>query len=523
MSETAASTPPDQEIATARSDPWRWYYGDRIGPEDQVLASRGGARGLAIYDDLERDAQVATCMQQRRDALAGREWQVEPGDESRRAKQAAELVTAALDGIRFNQAVRKLQQAVLRGIAVTEVLWQPGDATLLPAKLLDRDPRRFVFKQVADQPMELRLRTRGSGLDGIALPPRRMIVHSHGGLYENPWGLGVGHRVWWSVYFKRQGIGFWMSGLEKFGQPTVLGKYPPGTAEDDQKTLLAACVAIASENAAVIPDGMVVELVEAKRAGTFDTYKTLCDYMDAEIAKAILGQTLTTSQGDRGSQSLGNVHNEVRLELVKADADALSDTLNHTLVRWIVELNLPGYAGPMPRLWWDVSVPEDLAARAKRDVDIASLGFRPTLEYITEAYGEGWEEKAPPPMPPPPPIPPPAPGAAPPDPAAGDALATMFADAIARRRQPGSMPPATDPRDAADHLAEQLDDIAGAAQDAMIGAVKGVLDRSGSLAEFRDGLVKLMPILPTEAYAELLGQAMSVAALQGRTDIADGP
>jgi Protein of unknown function (DUF935) len=81
--------------------------------------------------------------------------------------------------------------------------------------------------------------------------------------------------------------------------------------------------------------------------------------MDSEMSKTVLGETLTTEIGSRGSYAAANTHNEVRKELTKADADLLSDTLNRTLIKWDVQLNLPD-AKP-PRLW--------------RNFEVAGLGY----------------------------------------------------------------------------------------------------------------------------------------------------
>jgi hypothetical protein len=152
----------------------------------------------------------------------------------------------------------------------------------------------------------------------------------------------------------------------------------------------------------------------------------------------VLGETLTTSVGESGSRALGEVHNAVRLELTRADADQLSRTLNASLVRWIVELNLP--SAPPPRLWWDVAEPKDLAATAARDRTLREIGFRPTLDRITETYGEGYE-----------PVSEPVPQAPPADP--GRSLAALFREigqgsplrALRRGRAPLDTPRAPDP------------------------------------------------------------------------------
>jgi phage gp29-like protein len=254
---------------------------------------------------------------------------------------------------------------------------------------------------------------------------------------------------------------------------------------------------------------MAVELLEAKRSGTFDAYESLARYMDEDIAKAVLGETLSTQVGNSGSRALGEVHNEVRLEIVKADADRLAETINSTLVRWIVDLNLPDYAAtglPYPALWWDVSEPEDLAARAKRDVDVASLGYRPTQDYIDDTYGAGWQPHAAP-----------APTA---PPAFADALAALFAEAGRPGQRTTSLP--LDPTDAADDLTAQLGPATAPHVAAWMEPLGQLVRNAGSMEEIARGLVALYPRMQTADLAELLGQALAVADLTGRLDLQEG-
>lgn len=482
---------PRSELATLANDPLRTLFGQRIPLNDALLATRGQGQGLALYDGLERDGKVGAVLQKRRDAVVGREWQLEAADESPAAQQALELVQEALDGIPFNLAVGEMLDALLKGIAVLEVLWAIRGNLVVPAGLAARNPQRFTFHDSETGP-QLRLLTKAQRLDGEDIPPRKFILHRHGGKYGDPWGAGLGQRLFWPVFFKRQGVAFWLGALEKFGQPTPLGKYPAGTSDADQDKLMDVLRAISTETAVAIPEGMVVELIEAKRSGTFDSYEKLCRYMDEEISIIVLGETLSTSVGAGGSRALGEVHNEVRLEIAQGDADRLSDTLNSGLIRWITEFNgFPPEAAP--RIWWDMSPPEDLTKTAERDGKIAALGYRPTPEYIQATYGEGWVEKAPAPLPGA--LPPAAPGF------------PAFAEG-------GDVPPEV-------RLAVQLDRAAAPHMDAWLNRIRTLVETATTYEEIAAGLLALYPQLTVGGLAEAMQQALAVANLTGRAELGD--
>ncbi len=383
---TQAKQPVIHQVAHVLRDPFQAFYLNLMRADDSTLATRGGGAGLRIYDEIERDCHAYSVLQKRKMAVVSRPWFVEPASESRLDKKAADMVKENLAAIQFDRICVDLLDAILKGYSVGEIIWDVRGSEIRASDVMAREQKRFVF----DVEYKPRLLTLENMLAGEELPERKFIVHRFGSKVGNPYGLGLGTRLFWPVYFKRQGIQFWLTFCDKFGSPTAVGKYPQGTSEADQNLLIGSLQAIATDSAIAVPEGMDVKLLEAARSGTVNTYEQLCRYMDGEISKATLGETLSTELHGGGSLAASRTHNEVRLELVQADADLLTDTLAGSLVRWLVEYNYPGAGIPAVRR--DVRPAEDLAIRSERDVRIQSLGFRPTLDYVQEVYGDGWEE-----------------------------------------------------------------------------------------------------------------------------------
>ena len=375
-----------QEIATVTRDILQPIFMGLLANQDDTLLTRGGGKGLKIFDDIERDCHAFAVLQKRKMAVIAREWCVEPASDSAIDTAAADMVKAQFERFNFDKLTLDLLDAILKGYAVGEIMWAQDGSQIVIDKIIPRKQSRFVF----DADYNLRLLTRDNMTQGELMPARKFIVHSSGGKDGTPYGLGLGSRLFWPVLFKRQDITFWLTFADKFGSPTLLGKYPTGTTETDQTNFVNSLSAMAQDAAIAIPDNMMLELLEASRSGSADVFERLARYMDEQISVAVLGETMTTSgksSGLGGNQS--GTHNEVRLELVKADADLLSGTLNETIVKWLVEFNMPN-ATP-PRVYREVEEEEDLSIRAERDSKVYAMGFKPTLDYITENYGEGWE------------------------------------------------------------------------------------------------------------------------------------
>lgn len=332
-------------IADARNDITIPYYSGVLQHVDDTLIQQGGGKGLAIYDEIERDTHAFAMLQKRKKNLTARAWEIEPGGDRPIDKEAADLIRGQLTRLPIDRITEDLLGATLRGYAVSEVVWERDGAVIRPARVKSHNPRRFVF----DEDWRPRLLTWTNMRDGIALPDRKFITHRVGVQGNNPYGLGLGTRLFWAVLFKREGVTFWLHFLEKFAGPTVVGKTPYGMLTDEQNKLLQALERAATASAITVPIGTDVEFLEATRSGSV-TYEQWLNYWDRQISICVTGETLTTQVSEAGgSRALGEVHQEILDLLVDSDGDEVSETLRETLIRWIVEYNLPGAA--IPNIW----------------------------------------------------------------------------------------------------------------------------------------------------------------------------
>ncbi|WP_099068883.1 phage portal protein family protein [Nostoc linckia] len=394
----------DTEIASVKRDPYLLLLGSRLLNPDDVLQGRGKGEYKA-YDDLLKDGHCFSVLQKRYLAVIAREWSVEPASKDKIDQKAADMVKYHLQSLAsraddddllatgFDRTCYNLLDATLKGFKPAEILWSEDGKEFYPNQIKARNQQRFNFAINEAGKWELRLLTLEDMIDGEAvtkLYPKKFFSHICGATDDNPYGTGLGRTLWWNVFFKKQGIKFWLQFVDKFASPTAIGKYKRGATKEQKSRLLEALEAIATDAGVMIPEDIEIMLLEASRSGSINCYESLCKYMDGEISKTVLGETLTTEIGSRGSYAAANTHNEVRKELTKADADLLSDTLNRTLIKWDVQLNLPE-AKP-PRLWRNFEEAEDLNGRSQRDKTLFDMGFKLKKEAVTEIYGDHYEE-----------------------------------------------------------------------------------------------------------------------------------
>lgn len=359
-----------------------------MSPSDTVLMQTAGGR-YEVYEDVLGDDQVITGLSQRYLAVTSCEWDVEPASDSAADVEIAEFVESQLRCIGFDRVTFKMLFATFFGFSVAEIVWEPKeDGKRLGWKsILVRKRQRFGF----DRDGNLRLKTADNFIEGEECDPRYFWHFNYGADNDDDhYGKGLAHYLYWPVYFKRNGIKFWLIFLEKFGMPTMVGKFPAGVDQGQIDKLLETAGAMATDAAVVVPNEMAIETVEAKRSGTAD-YKALCEMMDAAISKVINNQTLTTQVGDSGSRALGDVHKSIGDNTAKSDADLICESLNDGPIVQLVDANFAGVKA-YPRVYRKLEPEEDLNQTADRDVKLKTMGYKRTKESVAEVYGEGYEE-----------------------------------------------------------------------------------------------------------------------------------
>jgi phage gp29-like protein len=379
----------DTEVASRLLDPFEQTFMGILRSSDMTLLEKGGPDAYAIYNDLKRDPTVFSALQKRRLALISCPWNITCTEKGAAGDAAAQVVAEIFRKFAFDQTCQDLMDAVLKGYAVSEIVWTVRDNMIAPLRIVKRAQRRFRYVQKdKDLPPELRLLTQANMLDGEQLPDRKFIVHRFNPEDDNPYGVGLGQQLYWPVYFKRGGIKSWAKFCDRFGSPTPWGKYPKGADKTAKSTLFSALQSMSNDGVVMTPEGMSIELLQAASSGSITTQADLCKFMDDQINAAVLGQDAQSGRGG-ALAAASKERQDVRIELVQADSDLLSDTLNSTLIAWICEYN----GLPPCQLYREIKKEEDLKQLADTDKVVYDMGFEPSLDYIRSRYGEGWSKR----------------------------------------------------------------------------------------------------------------------------------
>jgi phage gp29-like protein len=362
-------------LAGYKADPYAfsgngYVTGGTILPRrDDILIEEGGGgpRAIEKYMRLFNDSHIISAWEKLTGEIIQRKWEVDPVSPSDRDEEVAEFVRQVLyrmgtntrqsygkemlvtSNSAFDTFIRGLCESLILGISIGEICWMRQGNYIVPSEIKMRDPRRFLFVLNEDGTISPRLLTVESSVEGIALPLRSMVIHRHW-CYSNfmdPYGTGLGRQLYSLVEFRRTLLSFWLQYADKHTTPTAVGKFSLGTPEEEVNSLFTALQRLGQETAIVIPDEMEISWLESQ--GRSEVYEALIDYVDRQISFVINGEnTVGQETGSVGSYARDQVSDSVRMRKAKAFSEELDETLNATLIRWIVELNYPG--APIPRL-----------------------------------------------------------------------------------------------------------------------------------------------------------------------------
>jgi phage gp29-like protein len=448
---------------------------------------------LELAQEIERrDAHYRSVLSTRKHSVEGLDLQVEAGGEDKASIEIADAVRA--DIMRHSE-IRDLMKnsldALGKGFAVSEISWDTSGDRWRPASFSFKDPRWFAYDKADGRTLCLRAPL---GNELTPLRPYLYVVHEPL-LLSGPQILsGLAYTALFLWLVKSFDATSWAAFVDRFGYPVRLGKYGKKASKDDIATLKRAVAAIGSDVGAVIPDSMIIDIVEAKTtAGSAQVYQNLAEWCDKQLSKLVLGQT---SSADGTPGSLGNEQGreEVRQDIIEADATQLEKTLNRDLVIPYVRFNF-GEQAIYPRLVLRKVEAQDITLVVDSVQKLGSLGLSVKAAEIRNLLGLSKPEDK--------------------DEVIGGAPALVEAGAMNRegsRRGTALNAAAPEPSDPPGGEAAAEDELLAAAEDSdfveISDEIAAVLDKaaaeSGDFEDFKRRLEALIVGWPADKVAELV-------------------
>lgn len=447
---------------------------------------------LALAEEIEeKESHYHSVLGTRKRAVAQLEITVEPASDDATAIKHAEFIEDWLDRDALEDELVDVLDAIGKGFSATEIIWDTSASQWMPVELKRRDPRWFKFDRHDGETLYLRS---DSGLE--ALNPYKFIIHKHRAKSGLPIRGGVVRPVLWMYLFKNFSIKDWVIFAEAYGQPIRVGKYGAGASDDDKNVLLRAVANIGSDAAAIVPDNMQIEFIEAQnKSQTADVFEKLCRYIDEQISKVVLGQTMTTDNGSSRAQA--EVHNEVKHDIERSDAKALAATLNRQLVQPMINLNF-GIQKKYPRIRIGRTENVDIEQIVNSADKLVRMGVKVSEKDVREKAGFAAPESD------------------------EDTLRLPSTGQNEQQKPETEQDTAAQKRHSHDDELDALAETASEDWEEIMSPMKTMIEKaaneSGSYEEFSQKLLEMAADLGDEALAEKIAEGNFIASLAGQVD-----
>jgi len=469
------------------------------------------AQAELFMDMEEKDAHIAAELGKRKMAVKKLDWTLEPPrDASAKEKKATkDLELLIRDELDIGDLRLDMLDAIGHAYSCVELGWgRTLQGYWFPDRIEHRPPSWFICPQ--DDRNTLHLRDSGQ-IYGVPLQPWGWIPHIHKSRSGYLARAGLHRVLAWPYLFKNYSARDLAEFLEIYGLPIRIGKYGPNAGDKEKRDLMRAVLSIGHHAAGIIPDSMQVEFAKVAGGGNADGFKTMIDWCEAAESKAILGGTLTSSTAANGNRSLGDVHNEVRMDIRDDDATQVDQSLGTYLVYPMAMLNGWFADNRSPSFVSDTQEPDDLALYADALPKLVGVGAKIPLRYVNLKLKipepEGDE-----------------PILSVAQPAAQNIDPATTAAAVAALNNPpkasasGAVDNPPPPERMTDRLAQ---DVRVPGREWM-DKIMAMLDAAESLEQLRDMLLNAYGDLPSEDMSNVMALAFAAADLAGRFDVQNG-
>lgn len=342
-----------------------------------------------FMDIEERDSAIFANIQTRKRAALGVDWAIQA---PRNATPAEEKLRDEVDELFYQignleDLIIDCMDAVGHGFSALEIEWAFNGKVWYPNAFMHRPQSWFKWDKLDN----LLLKT-PQNQTGEPLRPYGWVVHTHKSRSTQSARNNLFRTLAWLYMFKHYSIHDFAEFLELYGMPIRIGKYGAGATPDEKRTLKRALAEIGHNAAGIMPESMSIELHNAANAGGAsgnNPFLQMVDWCEKSIARLILGQTLTSgADGKSSTNALGNVHNEVRRDLLVSDVKQLGQTFTQQIILPYLLINFPNVDPTrIPTFEFDTKEPADLALFAESLPKLVDIGLQIPANWARDKLG----------------------------------------------------------------------------------------------------------------------------------------
>lgn len=367
-----------------------------------LILNADGGKIRALIDlgneARQKDGHLQSVMFTRETSLNTIPWTIRPavkpgkveplGRDLKIARWVEEKIRGIDPGPRahgLQDLIAHLNGATFYSFAVAETNWtKDHEGKIVPKEFKLTQHRRFEF-DVQNGNLLWRDPFMAEGVDLQKEYPGKFLIHQPRVNGDVPMREGLLRVMLWLALFRSWTVGDWMKLAELAWKPWRRAMYKKGSGKENREAAEAVLRALGSSGIAAYSDNMTVEVDFPEGGGVSSNHSVLAEFLAGEMSKAALGQTLTTEAGSRGARSLGEVHNEVRKDLMTADARAVAATIMRDLIAWMVYANFGDV--PLPVFEFQTEDRQELSSFATALCVLVEHGLKIPVKWVREEAG----------------------------------------------------------------------------------------------------------------------------------------
>jgi len=324
------------------------------------------------YQTVLDDPHVYAGIVQRKGQIQQMGWELNISDCSCMKESLMKFISSWT----FEKIISEMLDCVMFGYSVLEIIWEKEGNEFVPREIIEKPNDWFRFNEKRELVFLSDEGTKN-------LPKYKFIVTKHKGSYENPYGEKISKKIYKYVKQKEISVEMWQKLVERYGMPSLVGRYATGATDDQKRELLSELEAMIEDNITVMEEGDTFSFEEAAKYNVGDVFEKLLHFYNLEISKAILTVTLTTEITQVGSYKTAQIHKEMLEYIGLTDKKIIEDAINQIL-EWYTILN-HGPNEPLPKIKFNKKE-KIIESTIDRDKILQDIGVKFTADYFKKRY-----------------------------------------------------------------------------------------------------------------------------------------
>lgn len=338
-----------------------WRSTDSMGTLRTILQEHERGyfqRSALLVDEMLTDDRIAGVLDTRIGGLLCADLTFKPADDRKKSMKLARILGGSdesdSDGewlrILDSETARQLLKwRIMMGFAIGEKCWVTEDGTWRP-RIVVWHPRHAYWNwglrcfQLMTSGPDPAAPFVAQGSEWMIDLPRVDRDNTR----ESKWFVWGSPYSWMGGAVRALGPKFidrtwnerdWARYCEKHGMAIMEGKVPSGTDVEEKARFMMDLSNLGNEPTIITPQAPTGEAsygfqLHEATARTWETYKARKEALDTDIAILLLGQNLTTEAVSGSGTLAGSVHENIRLDKKRQDAELFRQVREQVLIPW---------------------------------------------------------------------------------------------------------------------------------------------------------------------------------------------